>query len=41
MDGEHLVATPEQNSDLYWAMSGGGGGTYAVAVSMTTRQHAD
>ncbi|KAK6065435.1 FAD-dependent isoamyl alcohol oxidase (FAD binding domain protein) [Seiridium cupressi] len=41
MDGEHLVATPEQNSDLYWAMSGGGGGTYAVAVSMTSRQHAD
>ncbi|KAM0811389.1 putative Fad-dependent isoamyl alcohol oxidase [Seiridium cardinale] len=41
MDGEHLVATPEQNSDLYWAMSGGGGGTYAVAVSMTGRLHAD
>lgn len=38
-DGQHLVATPEQNSDLYWAMSGGGGGTYAVAISMTSRLH--
>lgn len=36
-DGEHLVATPEQNSDLYWAISGGGAGTYAVALSMTTK----
>nr|WCO08189.1 RNase T2 protein [Pestalotiopsis microspora] len=41
MDGKHLVATPEQNSDLYWAMSGGGGGTYAVALSMTSRLHPD
>jgi hypothetical protein len=41
MDGKHLIATPKQNSDLYWAMSGGGGGTYAVALSMTTRLHVD
>ncbi|KAI1811397.1 hypothetical protein GGS20DRAFT_563066 [Poronia punctata] len=41
MDGKHLVATPEKNKDLYWAMSGGGGGTYAVALSMTTRLHVD
>ena len=40
-DGRHLIASPEQNSDLYWAMSGGGGGTYAVALSMTARVHAD
>ncbi|KAI0886568.1 FAD-binding domain-containing protein [Annulohypoxylon maeteangense] len=40
-DGKHLVATPTQNSDLYWAMSGGGGGTYAVALSMTSRLHSD
>ncbi|KAI0902689.1 hypothetical protein F4823DRAFT_621143 [Ustulina deusta] len=39
--GEHLVATPEDNSDLYWALTGGGGGTYAVVVSMTTRLHED
>jgi hypothetical protein len=40
-DGRHLIANPEQNSDLYWAMSGGGGGTFAVALSMTARVHPD
>ncbi|KAA8619984.1 BBE multi-domain protein [Pyrenophora tritici-repentis] len=40
-DGRHLIASPEQNSDLYWAMSGGGGGTFAVALSMTARLHPD
>ncbi|RYP18465.1 hypothetical protein DL765_003919 [Monosporascus sp. GIB2] len=35
--GEHLVATPKRNSDLYWALSGGGAGTYAVVLSMTTK----
>lgn len=39
--GEHLIATPEQNTDLYWALSGGGGGTYGVVLSMTTRLHKD
>lgn len=39
--GEHLIATPEQNTDLYWALSGGGGGTYGVVLSMTTRLHQD
>lgn len=24
--GEHLFATPQQNIDLYWALSGGGDG---------------
>ncbi|KAK7750185.1 hypothetical protein SLS62_007936 [Diatrype stigma] len=37
--GELLTATPEQNSDLYWALSGGGGGTYAVVLSMTAKLH--
>ncbi len=41
VDGRHLVATPTQNSDLYWAMSGGGPGTFAVALSMTSRLHKD
>lgn len=36
-DGKHVMATPTQNADLYWALSGGGGGTYGVVVSMTTR----
>ncbi|KAK5994310.1 VAO-type flavoprotein oxidase [Cladobotryum mycophilum] len=35
--GEHVVATPTQYQDLYWALSGGGGGTYGVVVSMTVR----
>lgn len=39
--GDHLVATPFNNSDLYWAMSGGGGGTYAVALSMTSKLYTD
>ena len=39
--GEHLVASPAQNTDLYWALSGGGGGTYGVVVSMTSRVFAD
>ncbi|KAK8018590.1 hypothetical protein PG991_007780 [Apiospora marii] len=39
--GEHLLATPKQNADLYWALSGGGGGTFGVVISMTTRLHKD
>ncbi|KAF1987061.1 FAD-binding domain-containing protein [Aulographum hederae CBS 113979] len=39
--GEHLVANPEQNSNLFWALNGGGGGTYAIVISQTTRAHAD
>jgi FAD/FMN-containing dehydrogenase len=35
--GELLIATPEKNSDLYWALSGGGGGTFGVVLSMTAR----
>jgi hypothetical protein len=40
-EGKHVVATPTQNQDLYWALNGGGGGTYAVVISQTTRAHAD
>ncbi|KAI0862704.1 putative FAD-dependent isoamyl alcohol oxidase [Xylaria cubensis] len=39
--GEYLVATPENNTDLYWALSGGGGGTYGVVLSMTTKIYRD
>ncbi|KAL4914775.1 hypothetical protein BDW62DRAFT_204282 [Aspergillus aurantiobrunneus] len=35
--GEHLTATPFINSDLYWALCGGGAGTFAVVLSMTTK----
>lgn len=39
-DGSHVVATPDNDfSDLYWAMSGGGGGVWGVVISMTTRIH--
>ncbi len=40
-DGRHVVATPTQNADLFWALNGGGGGTYAVVLSQTTRAHPD
>ncbi|KAI1100577.1 putative FAD-dependent isoamyl alcohol oxidase [Jackrogersella minutella] len=40
-NGEYLVATPNDNADLYWALSGGGGGTYGVVLSMTTKAYPD
>ncbi|KAK5992329.1 FAD-linked oxidoreductase sor8 [Cladobotryum mycophilum] len=39
--GKHLIATPDRYPDLYWALSGGGGGTYGIVVSITIRAHAD
>lgn len=39
--GQLLTATPEENSDLYWALAGGGGGTYGVVLSMTVKIHAN
>jgi FAD/FMN-containing dehydrogenase len=39
--GKHLVATPEKNPDLYWALSGGGPGTFALVLSATVKAHAD
>lgn len=35
--GEYLVATPDNNTDIFWALTGGGGGTYAVVLSATFR----
>ncbi|KAL4956091.1 hypothetical protein BDW69DRAFT_203695 [Aspergillus filifer] len=40
-DGKHLTASQSENSDLYWALSGGGAGTYAVVLSMTTKVFPD
>ena len=40
-DGRHLVASPTKNQDLYWALNGGGGGTFAVVISQTTKAHPD
>lgn len=39
--GEILRATPTDNPDLYWALSGGGGGTYGIVLSMTVKAYAD
>ncbi|RFU28972.1 hypothetical protein B7463_g7353, partial [Scytalidium lignicola] len=39
--GQLVTASRTQNSDLYWALSGGGGGTYGVVVSMTAKVYPD
>lgn len=39
--GELRTASPAQNSDLYWALTGGGGGTYGLVVSVTVKLHPD
>ncbi|KAI3332375.1 isoamyl alcohol oxidase [Xylariaceae sp. AK1471] len=39
--GRLLVASPERNADMYWALSGGGGGTYGIVVSVTVKLHTD
>jgi FAD/FMN-containing dehydrogenase len=40
-EGELLVASPKENADLFWALAGGGGGTYGVVVSMTVKAYAN
>ena len=40
-NGTHLVASPSENEDLYWALSGGGGGTYGVVVCVTVKAFKD
>ncbi|THV00204.1 FAD-binding domain-containing protein [Dendrothele bispora CBS 962.96] len=39
--GEFLIASPTENSDLYWALSGGGGGTYGIVWSVTVKAFPD
>lgn len=39
--GNVINASRTENSDVYWALSGGGGGTYAVVMSVTVRAHPD
>lgn len=42
VEGAHVVAKPGSDfEDLYWALSGGGGGTYAAVLSVTIRAHPD
>ncbi|KAJ5787630.1 hypothetical protein N7457_002620 [Penicillium paradoxum] len=38
-NGTRVTASPRDNPDLYWALAGGGGGTYGVVVSMTSRAY--
>jgi hypothetical protein len=38
-DGELRVANSEVNSDLFWALRGGGGGTFGVVVQATWKAH--
>ena len=37
--GEILVANATQHTDLFWALRGGGGGTFGVVSKMTMRTH--
>lgn len=38
-DGHILVANACQNTDLFWALKGGGGGTYGVVSRITLETH--
>ncbi|KAI0855712.1 hypothetical protein F4860DRAFT_449696 [Xylaria cubensis] len=40
-DGHQIVASPSENSDLFFALAGGGAGNYAVVVSAIVKAHAD
>ncbi|EHK98560.1 putative 6-hydroxy-D-nicotine oxidase [Glarea lozoyensis 74030] len=39
--GKLVTASRTKNSDLYWALSGGGGGNYGIVTSMTVKTHPD
>ncbi len=39
-DGKLVVANACQNQDLFWALRGGGGGTFGVVTRLTMRTHA-
>ncbi|KAF2837890.1 FAD/FMN-containing isoamyl alcohol oxidase-like protein MreA [Patellaria atrata CBS 101060] len=38
-DGRFLTADPTQNQDLFWAIRGGGGGTFGVVTSAIWKAH--
>jgi len=38
-DGNHVIANPYRNEDLFWALRGGGGGTWGVVTSATYKTH--
>lgn len=39
--GELVTADPTENADLFWALRGGGGGTFGIVVSMTVKAFPD
>ncbi|KAK3685726.1 hypothetical protein B0T22DRAFT_538003 [Podospora appendiculata] len=41
VDGRHLTASPQENADLFWALSGGGAGNYAFVLSAIVKTHQD
>jgi FAD/FMN-containing dehydrogenase len=40
-DGEFVVANSTSNTDLFWALRGGGGSTFGVVTSVTVKAHPD
>ncbi|KAI0802650.1 putative 6-hydroxy-D-nicotine oxidase [Xylaria sp. FL0064] len=38
-NGRFITADKEQNSDVFWAIRGGGGSTFGVVTSMTVKVH--
>ena len=38
-DGRFITATPNHNEDLFWALAGGGGGTFGVVTSVIVKAH--
>ena len=38
-DGNHVVANAYNNQDLFWALRGGGGGTWGVVTSVSYKTH--
>ena len=40
-NGDLVTASREKNSDLFWALSGGGGGTFGVVWSATVKTYKD
>ncbi|OAA39747.1 FAD-binding, type 2 [Metarhizium rileyi] len=36
-NGQRVTATPTRHSDLYWALSGGGSGTYGIVLGITVK----
>ncbi|KAG6368282.1 hypothetical protein INS49_002486 [Diaporthe citri] len=39
--GDYLTASSTQNAELFWALSGGGAGNFAVVLSVAVRAYAD